>query len=91
MRLYIPGDAAAVALDADAVVAAVKTSADRRNSIDLLIESSHGRLPQLVPIRHGRTGARNEANSTPCRACPIAGRRSRWSPANRSCKARSTA
>jgi uncharacterized protein (DUF2252 family) len=31
-----------------------KTPRDRRDPIDLLIESNHGRMPQLVPIRHGR-------------------------------------
>jgi uncharacterized protein (DUF2252 family) len=27
---------------------------DRRNPVDLLLESNEGRLPELVPIRHGR-------------------------------------
>jgi len=31
-----------------------KTPRDRRDPIDLLIESNQGRMPQLVPIRHGR-------------------------------------
>lgn len=31
-----------------------KPQAKRRNPVDLLIESSEGRIPQLVPIRYGR-------------------------------------
>ena len=31
-----------------------KTPRDRRDPIDLLIELNQGRMPQLVPIRHGR-------------------------------------
>ncbi|MDS4069777.1 MAG: DUF2252 family protein, partial [Candidatus Competibacter sp.] len=27
---------------------------DRRHPVDLVIESSHGRIPELVPIRYGR-------------------------------------
>ena len=31
-----------------------KAPSDRRDPIDLLIESNEGRMPRLVPIRHGR-------------------------------------
>jgi uncharacterized protein (DUF2252 family) len=31
-----------------------KAPKDRRDAIELLIESNQGRMPQLVPIRHGR-------------------------------------
>ena len=31
-----------------------KPSSDRRDPVDLLIESSQGRVPELVPIRYGR-------------------------------------
>jgi len=31
-----------------------KAPADRRDPVELLIESSEGRLPQLIPIRYGR-------------------------------------
>ncbi|SEB18954.1 DUF2252 domain-containing protein [Variovorax sp. YR216] len=31
-----------------------KAPADRRDPVDLLVESSAGRLPQLIPIRYGR-------------------------------------
>jgi uncharacterized protein (DUF2252 family) len=31
-----------------------KPPKDRRNPVDLLLESNEGRLPDLVPIRHGR-------------------------------------
>ena len=31
-----------------------KAPKDRRDPIELLIESNQGRVPQLVPIRHGR-------------------------------------
>jgi uncharacterized protein (DUF2252 family) len=31
-----------------------KAPSDRRDPVDLLIESNQGRMPQLIPIRHGR-------------------------------------
>ncbi len=61
MRLYIPGDAAAVALDADAVVAAVEASASRRKiDIEIVRNGSRGMhwLEPLVEVAtdKGRVG-----------------------------------
>jgi hypothetical protein len=33
---------------------------DRKDPVDILIESNEGRIPQLVPIRHGRQDLKRE-------------------------------